>query len=115
MGGEQRFAFTEIPDFLMARFDVYASPEGRGYLLDVQADLLSSLNTRVVVPLMPVDVAPSPAKRLNPVFDIENEGFVMVTQFLSAVPVAILKTPFSNFALHDTEITGALDMLTTGI
>ena len=100
---------------LMARLDVYANPEGRGYLLDVQADLLSSLNTRAVVPLMPVNVAPPPATRLNPVFDIHNEGYVMVTQFLSAVPVAILKTPFSNFALHDTEITGALDMLTTGI
>ena len=38
----------------------------------------------------------------------------MVTQFLSAVPVSILKTPISSFALHDTEITGALDMLATG-
>lgn len=99
----------------MARFDVYASPDGRGYLLDVQADLLDSLNTRVVVPLMPVGAAPSPAKRLNPVFDIQNERHVMVTQFLSAVPVFILKTPISNLALHDTEIMGALDILTTGI
>ncbi len=99
----------------MARFDVYASPDGRGYLLDVQADLLDSLNTRVVVPLMPVGTAPSPAKRLNPVFDIQNERHVMVTQFLSAVPVFILKTPISNLALHDTEIMGALDILTTGV
>jgi len=99
----------------MARFDVYASPDGRGYLLDVQADLLDSLNTRVVVPLMPVNAAPSPAKRLNPVFDIHNERHVMVTQFLSAVPVSILKTPISSYELHDEEITGALDMLTTGI
>ena len=99
----------------MARFDVYASPDGRGYLLDVQADLLDSLSTRVVVPLMPVGTAPSPAKRLNPVFDIQNERHVMVTQFLSAVPVFILKKPISNLALHDTEIMGALDILTTGI
>ena len=99
----------------MARFDVYASPDGRGSLLDVQADLLDSLSTRVVVPLMPVGTAPSPAKRLNPVFDIQNERHVMVTQFLSAVPVFILKKPISNLALHDTEIMGALDILTTGI
>ena len=99
----------------MARFDVYASPDGRGYLLDVQADLLDSLNTRVVVPLMPVSAAPSPANRLNPVFDIHNERHVLVTQFLSAVPVSILKTPISSFAQHDAEITGALDILTTGI
>lgn len=99
----------------MARFDVYASPDGAGYLLDVQADLLDRLNTRVVVPLMPASAAPSPAKRLNPVFDIQSEPHVMVTQFLSAVPSAILKSPVTSFVQHDTEITGALDMLTTGV
>lgn len=99
----------------MARFDVYVSPDGRGYLLDVQADLLDSLNTRVVVPLVPINAAPSPAKRLNPVFDIQNERHVMVTQFLSAVPVSILKTPISSVALHGAEITAALDILTTGV
>jgi toxin CcdB len=37
----------------MPRLDVHAMPAGRkaGYLLDVQADLLSGLSTRVVVPL----------------------------------------------------------------
>ena len=38
----------------MPRFHVYKNPEGDGYLLDLQANLLSLLNTRVVVPLMPV-------------------------------------------------------------
>jgi hypothetical protein len=28
----------------MARFDIYPSPDGAGYLLDVQADLLDALN-----------------------------------------------------------------------
>lgn len=99
----------------MARFDVYPSPDGMGYLLDVQADLLSDLSTRVVVPLMPMRLAPTPAKRLDPVFAIHSESYVMVTQFLSAVPVAILKTPVSNLIQHDTEITAALDMLLTGV
>ena len=34
----------------MARFNVYASASGAPYLLDVQADLLDHLSTRVVVP-----------------------------------------------------------------
>lgn len=38
----------------MARFDVYLTSSS-GYLLDVQADLLAGLNTRVVVPLLPLD------------------------------------------------------------
>lgn len=53
----------------MAKFDVYARPNGAGYLLDCQADLLSDLSTRFVIPLLPLDEAPTPAARLNPVFD----------------------------------------------
>ena len=34
----------------------------RGYVLDVQADLLSQLATRVVVPLLPLVVAPLPIR-----------------------------------------------------
>ena len=54
----------------MARFHVYVNAEGGGYLLDVQANLLNHLNTCVVVPLLPLDTAPKPAKVLNP--DIRN-------------------------------------------
>ncbi|GMG82701.1 CcdB family protein [Paralimibaculum aggregatum] len=94
----------------MARFDVYANPDGAGYLLDVQTDLLDGLNTRIVVPLLPANDAPSPAQRLNPVFEIVNQRHVMVTQFIAAVPRAILKEPVTTLADHDAEITGALDM-----
>tara|TARA_Y100001001_G_scaffold162539_1_gene189339 strand:+ start:1457 stop:1615 length:159 start_codon:yes stop_codon:yes gene_type:complete len=52
----------------MSRFDIFENEEGAGYLLDVQSDLLSGLNTRVVVPLLPKSSAPFPAQRLNPVF-----------------------------------------------
>jgi toxin CcdB len=47
----------------MGRFDVYATPgqDGTGYVLDVQADLLQDLTTRVVVPLLPTEAAPKPA------------------------------------------------------
>ena len=67
----------------MARFDVFPNPDSKGFLLDVQADLLDGLNTRVVVPLIPIQSAPMPAKRLNPVFEIEAEPHVMVTQFMA--------------------------------
>jgi len=99
----------------MARYEVYASPDGAGYLLDVQADLLDRLNTRVIVPLMPASAAPSSSKRLNPVFDIQSEPYVMVTQFLSAVPSTILKSPVTSLVQHDTEIMSALDMVLTGV
>lgn len=98
----------------MARFDVFPNPNGRGFLLDVQANLLDGLNTRIVVPLIPASSAPLPAKRLNPVLDIEAEPHVMFTQFMAAVPVAILKAPIASLAEHDVEIGNALDMLFVG-
>lgn len=98
----------------MARFDVYKNPDGSGFLLDVQADLLGHLNTRVVVPLMRPDDAPMPAERLNPTFLIGEEKVVMVTQFLSAVPTAILKTPVTTLDAHDIEIIDAVDMVLQG-
>jgi toxin CcdB len=98
----------------MARFDVYARPGGAGYVLDVQADVLSGLNTRIVVPLLPLFEAPEPAKRLNPVFEIGSEPHVMVTQFMAAVPRTLLRSPVSNLAEQDSEIMAALDMVLIG-
>jgi len=99
----------------MASFGVYANPDGGGYLLDVQADLLDALNTRIVVPLIPLALAPIPAKGLNPVFEIQSSQHVMATQFLSAVPRSLLDTPVTSLLSNDTEIMNALDMLLTGI
>lgn len=57
----------------MARFSVYQNPGNEGYLIDVQADLMAHLNTRLVVPLVPLGNAPKPAKTLNPLFTLEGE------------------------------------------
>ncbi len=96
----------------MARFDLY--PADLGYLLDVQADLLDNLNTRVVVPVMPFAKAPRPASILNPVFDIHEEPHVMVTQFLSAVPLHVLGKPSGSLLTRSDQITRALDFLYQG-
>lgn len=98
----------------MARFAVYAEPEGDGYLLDVQADALYGLNTRIVVPLLPSQRAPLPARTLNPVFRIDKVDYVMVTQFMAAVSARILQhSPFSLSHRRD-EITAAIDLLLQG-
>ena len=75
----------------MARFDVYLGSGNAAYLLDVQANELGDLNTRVVVPLMPIGDAPKPAQVLNPVFRIDGTNCVMVTQYMSAVQSKMLK------------------------
>lgn len=98
----------------MARFAVYGNPGGAGYLLDIQADLLSHLNTRVVVPLLPLDIAPKPARTLNPVFEMEGGSVVMVTQFMAAVPAQVLKSPVLSLENRRNEITAAVDLLFQG-
>ena len=98
----------------MARFDVHAYSSGDGYLLDVQADLLDHLNTRVVVPLLAKATAPKPASRLNPVFEIEGAPFVMVAQFLAAVPKGELGPKLTSLEADFAEITRALDMVFQG-
>ncbi|MES0884283.1 CcdB family protein [Roseibium sp. SCP14] len=84
-------------------------------VLDVQADLLENLNTRVVVPLLPESNAPAPAKFLNPVFTFEDETFVLATQFLSAVSAAQLSDSIGSLDEHHSEIMRALDVLFQGV
>lgn len=98
----------------MAKYDVYENPEGAGLLLNVQADLLEALNTRLVVPLLPLSNAPLPAKRLNPLFEIGGQNYVMVSQFLAAVPKSLLGKPVGNLEERFSEINDALDLLITG-
>lgn len=98
----------------MARFDVFENENGAGYLLDVQTDLLSGLNTRVVVPLLPESSAPIPAQRLNPVFSIGGQELVMTTQYMAAVPEGELRSVVASLAEQQDEITAALDMVFLG-
>ena len=98
----------------MAQYALFGNPAGDGYLLDVQSDLLDDLNVRAVVPLLPQDGAPVAASRLNPVFEIEGAAHVMMTQYIAAVPPAILKAPLGDLWPKADPITAALDMLFHG-
>jgi len=100
----------------MTRLNVYAMPDRdrRGYVLDVQADLLSHLDTRTVVPLLPEGEAPPPIKELNPVFPIEGELHVMLTQAIASIPAKELKRSVASLGDHHDDVTRALDILLIG-
>lgn len=99
----------------MPQFDVHARPAGQGLLLDCQADLLSHLNTRMVVPLIPIDGAPKPAGRLNPAFDIDGQHYIMVTQYAAAVELREFGHRIASLGDKRDEIIAALDVLLTGV
>jgi len=97
----------------MARFEVYELREG-GLVLDCQADLLSTLKTRFVVPLLPADQAPRAAERLNPVFFLRGHHHVMLTQFAATVDARELGPIVASLQAEEIGISNALDMLLTG-
>lgn len=103
----------------MARYNVYRNPSkasaGRiPFLLDLQSDLLSYLNTRVVAPLVKARAFGAPAKRLNPVMTVNGVTVVLSPAQIAAVPTRALGAPVANLADRSGEIIAALDLLFTG-
>jgi toxin CcdB len=104
----------------MAQFDVYLNPNAATrkhipYLLDVQADLLDTLATRVVVPLILADEMGLAAKHLNPQFKIKGAAVVMSTAELAGIPNRSLGGKVASLKNKRDEIIAALDILFTGI
>lgn len=102
----------------MAQFDLHRNRKGGDYplLLDVQADLLERLATRVVVPLMTVKRhGARPITRLNPVVRVRGNEYVLVFQELAAIPASALGDVVGSLADRRAELIAAVDLLFTGI
>lgn len=104
----------------MADFLVYSnnslSGENYPYLLDVQSDLLSRLDTRLVIPLMRKEqIGKATIKNLNPIAQVNEENFVVMTQQMAAIPKITLGERIENANIDRTEILTAIDFLITGI
>lgn len=105
----------------MAQFDVYRNtdPASRAIyplLLDVQIDLLSTLNTRVVVPLCPASAMKDKLLgKLTPALDIAKKQFAMLTPQLAGVAIRHLGPQTGRLAGQRQAIIAALDFLITGI
>ena len=98
----------------MAHFDLHAGlGEGIGYVVNVQADLLDSLATRVVVPLM-TRASVKVIRDLNSIVRIDDMDDVVMTQELAAVPRSSLRRTIGSVAEWRDEITRALDVLFIG-
>lgn len=101
----------------MARFDVYEikAQAGGPLVVDVQADLLEMLRTRVVVPLLPlIDAELEVAARLKPIIDIVGEPYVLMTTDLSAIPSSVLGGKVTSVERERQIIVDALDFLFQG-
>lgn len=98
----------------MSQYWVYRNPDGNGYLVDVQADINGHLTTKVVVPLLSLTLVPRPASRLNPLFDLNGETYVLMPQFMASVPEKLLKNELFSVGNRRDEIVAAIDLLLQG-
>lgn len=105
----------------MAQFTVHknTNPQTRSaipFLLDVQSDLLSDLETRVVVPLCPASaVRGKPLRGLTPILQIEGASYILLTPQLAGIPRSELGAVVASVEHNRFEIIAAIDFLVTGI
>jgi toxin CcdB len=95
------------------QFDVH--PIGDQLVIDCQSNLLRQIDSRFVVPLLPRAEAPQVAQRLNPVFEVAGDEYVMFTQAAAAVRKRELGPVVASLAERSFEIKGALDVLISGV
>jgi toxin CcdB len=104
----------------MAQFSVHLNPSpgtraAIPFLLDIQADVLSSLATRVVVPLYRLDGdGPPPLTRLTPRLRFQDRDLVAMMPELAGVQRHSLGQAVGDLASCRGEILAALDLLVTG-
>ena len=103
----------------MAQFDVYLNPNPATnkiipYYLNVQADLLDTLNTRAIVPLVRDKEMGKSVKDLHLKFKVKGEIVVMSTAELAGLPIRALGEKVTSLKSKRDEIIAALDLVFTG-
>jgi toxin CcdB len=96
----------------MARFDVYRV--NGEYYLDVQTNLLPSMGSRLVIPLVSADHVVRPVRKLHPSFNVAGQELVAATHLMVAVPERSLGAPVGNARAHYDAIVAAIDMIFLG-
>lgn len=104
----------------MAQWDVHRNlaPKSAAripYVLDIQADLLRSLRTRVVVPLYLPEVFGPPARKLNPLLTVEGRLVIASFAELAGVPLDVLGPRVEGAEHARAALVAALDCLLTGV
>lgn len=100
----------------VARFDLFRLPGNQGYIVEVQSDHASSrVRTRVVVPLIPLDVLGEPIAGLNPIVRIDGREYAFVAQSLATLTLLEMGERVGSLLdEHGDAFTYALDILLTG-
>ena len=98
----------------MARFHVYRLRSDGVSAIDLQANILSDLPSRLMAPLYPVAEMSWSISRLNPRFAIGGELYAMATQRMAAIPVSEIGPELADLSARSDDIIAATDFLFQG-
>lgn len=98
----------------MARFHGYRLKSDGFLALDLQANILSDLPSRIMAPLYPVRDMSWSITRLNPRFLIEGEAHVVATQRMAAIHVSEISENIADLSEFQDTIIAAPDFLFQG-
>lgn len=105
-----------MPQFIVYKNKNPATKARIPYLLDVQSNLLSELDTRVVIPLyVSAALKGKILTTLTPTFEIEGKQYVLMTPQLAGISKKELGAEVEEFVAHRDSIMSALNFLITGI
>jgi toxin CcdB len=102
----------------MTQFDVHQFPGRRAgiqYVVDLQADLLADMGSRLVAPLYPLERQRKLLPRLNPVVTIAEQAYLIALPEIASVRLRDLGSRVANLSEHRDEIVLGIDLLFTGI
>lgn len=105
----------------MAQFSVHKNkdPKTRDaypYLVDIQANLLRDLQTRVVVPLIKqAAMGKKSIDTLTPSVEVDGQKFLMLVPQLAGIPVGSLGPEVASLVSHREKVVASIDFLVTGI
>jgi len=103
------------------QFDVFDNPSPRmrdvyPYVVDVQSDLLSALDTRMVVPLAVTTLAAKDLpRRLCPVLTVNGQSLMLVPFEAAPLDKRLLRTEVTSVRDRSHEIIAAMDSVLSGI
>lgn len=105
----------------MTQFTVYQnknplSKKSIPLLLDVQSNLLDSLQTTVVIPLVKFESNKNQTlTQLTPVLDIDGTKYLALTPQLAGISRKELGSAIADASQFRTNIINAMDFLLTGV
>jgi toxin CcdB len=104
-----------MPQFAVYRNENPGSRDDVPFLVDVQADVLEALGTRVVIPLAKsAELTGFPTQYLTPVIAFQGQPYALLTPQLAGISRDELGPEAGSLANQQRAISSAIDFLLRG-